>query len=162
MAAVDDEAFFDHSQDHLYDSPNYVGSPMTAGYDSVVAAIEETSVNANDAIFMFVCHKLGGHPRAMVREYTLAKGLPTPKEPEQQSGKRIAQPAPVTAKGYCATLNVLVGLECWPGLAGSRYRLHFLGSDIPSSMLVGDRMDAWKNCPKAWAGHFKVPKADRQ
>ncbi|RHY56740.1 hypothetical protein DYB34_005126 [Aphanomyces astaci] len=26
------------------------------------------------------------------------------------------------------------------GLAGSRYRLHFLGSDIPSSMLVGDRM----------------------
>ncbi|KAF0775981.1 hypothetical protein AaE_000319 [Aphanomyces astaci] len=95
MAAVDDEAFFDHSQDHLYDSPNYVGSPMTAGYDSVVAAIEETSVNANDAIFMFVCHKLGGHPRAMVREYTLAKGLPTPKELEQQSGKRIAQPAPV-------------------------------------------------------------------
>ncbi|ETV82032.1 hypothetical protein H257_05559 [Aphanomyces astaci] len=25
-------------------------------------------------------------------------------------------------------------------LAGARYRLHFLGSDIPSSMLVGDRM----------------------
>ncbi|KAF0702362.1 hypothetical protein AaE_015984 [Aphanomyces astaci] len=100
MAAVDHEAFFGHWKVHLHDSPNYIGSPATVGYDSVVTAIEETGVSASDVIFLmieFVYRKLRGNPGAMMREYARAKNLRTAEEPDNQPEEEISQTAPVVA-----------------------------------------------------------------